>query len=57
MNVYWFPNGRQVALEVREGNKTQRYQMNADGTGEMVEIDSIPESWRPWYWPQWDKGR
>jgi len=57
VNVFWLPNGRQVALEVSEGERTQRYQMNADRSGEMVEIDSIPESWRPWYWPQWDKGR
>ena len=53
VNVFWLPNGRQVALEVSEGERTRRYQMNADGSGEMVEIDSIPESWRPWYWPQW----
>lgn len=57
MSVFWFPNCSQVALEVREGNKAQLYQMNADGTGDMVEIDLIPESWRPWYWPQWDEGR
>jgi Tol biopolymer transport system component len=53
VDVFWLPNGRQVALEVREGERAQRYQMNADGSGEMEEIDSIPESWRPWYWPQW----
>jgi hypothetical protein len=56
VNVFWLPNGRQVALEVSEGERTRRYQMNADGSGEMVEIDSIPESWRPWYWPQWGGG-
>lgn len=52
--VVWSPNGRQVALEVIEKNEIQRYQRNADGTGKMVAIDSIPESWYPWYWPQWD---
>ena len=26
---------------------------NADGSGKPVEVESIPDSWFPWYWPQW----
>jgi Tol biopolymer transport system component len=57
MRVAWLPNGHQLAFEVTEAGETRRYQMNADGSGEMVAIESIPEAWYPWHWPQWDKGK
>jgi dipeptidyl aminopeptidase/acylaminoacyl peptidase len=40
-------------MTVNDTPTTQHYLMRSDGTGERVEIDSIPESWRPWHWPQW----
>jgi dipeptidyl aminopeptidase/acylaminoacyl peptidase len=53
--IVWSPDGRQVAFEVTvDANGTMRhYQMNADGSGQPAEIESIPESWFPWHWPQW----
>lgn len=55
VQVWWSPEGTQVAVDVRMDDQyTMRYYlMNSDGGGEMIEVDSIPESWYPWYWPQW----
>lgn len=53
----WSPDGKQIGVEIDLDEMSlviKRYLFNADGSGEMVEIDSIPESWYPWYWPQWD---
>jgi Tol biopolymer transport system component len=57
--VLWSPDGKQIAVAIAldEMSPVKRYLINADGSGEMVRIESIPESWLPWYWPQWDKGR
>ncbi|MBU0511874.1 MAG: hypothetical protein KJ638_09275 [Chloroflexi bacterium] len=57
--VLWSPDGKQIAFEIAldEMSPVKRYLINADGSGEMVQIESVPESWYPWYWPQWDKGR
>ena len=58
VEIWWSPNGKQVAFEmaVDDRGASKRYLMNSDGSGELTEIDSIPESWHPWYWPQWDIG-
>ena len=55
VEVAWSPDGKQVAFEMTVNDRPtmKRYLMGSDGSGEMVEIHSIPESWRPWYWPQW----
>ena len=57
VQVFWSPEGTQVTVEVRMDDQyTMRYYlMNSDGSGEMIEVDSIPESWHPWYWPQWGR--
>ena len=51
----WSADGKQVAFEMTVDDKPtiKRYLMRSDGSGEPVEIESIPESWRPWHWPQW----
>jgi len=56
VEAWWSPDGAQVAAEMRVDDQyTMRYYlMNADGSGEPVEVESIPDSWRPWRWPQWD---
>lgn len=53
--VYWSPDGRQVAYLIWDGQTTKYYLVNADGSGEPVEVDPIPDSWRPLYWPQWSR--
>jgi Tol biopolymer transport system component/predicted Ser/Thr protein kinase len=44
----WSPDGKQIGLDGENA-----YLVNADGSGKMVEVDSIPDSWHAWYWPQW----
>jgi len=48
-NVVWSPDGAQVAFSVAG----RKYIVSADGNGKPAEVSSIPESWFPWYWPQW----
>lgn len=48
--ITWSPDGQSVA--VRLENDTS-YLIKADGRGEPVETAPIPDSWYPWYWPQW----
>jgi Tol biopolymer transport system component/predicted Ser/Thr protein kinase len=52
---YWSPDGSQVAYLVWEDNTARYYILNADGSNQPVEIDSIPDSWSQSHWPQWDK--
>jgi len=47
--VVWSPDGSQVAFQIG----TKHYSVNSDGSGEAVEVESIPDSWFPWHWPQW----
>ncbi len=58
VEIWWSPDGKQVAFEMTTDDMgtSKRYLMNSDGNGELTEIDSIPESWHPWYWPQWGIG-
>jgi Tol biopolymer transport system component len=51
--VVWSPDGSQVAFDVELDGRQRYYAVNSDGSGEPVEIPSIPDSWYPWYWPQW----
>jgi Tol biopolymer transport system component len=52
----WSPDGQQLGVWVyREGEAPEHYLLNADGSGEPVEVESIPDSWYPWYWPQWGR--
>ncbi|MBN1937914.1 MAG: protein kinase [Anaerolineae bacterium] len=46
----WSPDGKQIGIE-EMGNA---YLLNADGSGEMVEVESVPDAWYSQYWPQWD---
>jgi Tol biopolymer transport system component len=46
-NVVWSPDGAQVAFSVAG----RKYIVSADGSGEPKVIESIPDSWYPWYWP------
>ena len=52
-NVAWSPDGAQVAFVLVQGGYERYYVINSDGSGEPQETDSIPDSWFPWYWPQW----
>ncbi|OQY21850.1 MAG: hypothetical protein B6I34_06775 [Anaerolineaceae bacterium 4572_32.1] len=49
----WSPDGGQVAFDVVLDGQQRTYAVNSDGSGEPEEIHSIPDSWYPWYWPQW----
>jgi len=52
----WSPDGSQIAVKVGKAEGGEyRLMMNADGSGEAVEVESIPESWYPWHWPQWSE--
>ncbi|HKZ70391.1 MAG TPA: hypothetical protein VJ020_09945, partial [Anaerolineales bacterium] len=52
----WSSDGQQIGVQAQgTDNVFKYYLVNADGSGEPVEIESIPESWYPWYWPQWDR--
>jgi Tol biopolymer transport system component/predicted Ser/Thr protein kinase len=51
--VVWSPDGGQVAFDVELDGEWRFYTVNSDGSGEPAEIPSIPDSWYPWYWPQW----
>jgi predicted Ser/Thr protein kinase len=51
--VVWSPDGSRVAFDVELDGQQRYYAVNSDGSGEPVEIPSIPDSWYPWYWPQW----
>jgi len=51
--VVWSPDGSQVAFDILVDDQERYYAVNSDGNGEPVEISSIPDSWYPWYWPQW----
>ena len=54
----WSPDGGQIGVEVQQRRiqqtLTKCYLLATDGSGEPEEIPSIPDSWYPWYWPQWD---
>jgi Tol biopolymer transport system component/tRNA A-37 threonylcarbamoyl transferase component Bud32 len=49
----WSPDGSQVAFDVVLDGQQRTYAVNSEGSGEPVEILSIPDFWYPWYWPQW----
>ena len=49
----WSPDGSQVAFDIVLDGQERYYAVSSDGSGEPVEIPSIPDSWYPWYWPQW----
>jgi predicted Ser/Thr protein kinase len=51
--VVWSPDGSQVAFDILVDGQERYYAVNSDGSGEPAEIPSIPDSWHPWYWPQW----
>lgn len=51
--VVWSPDGSQVAFEIYLDGRPRYYTVNSDGSGEPVEVESIPQSWYPWYYPQW----
>jgi Tol biopolymer transport system component len=52
----WSPDGQQIGVRVYTGDGvTKQYLLNADGSGEPEEVVSIPDSWYPWYWPQWGR--
>jgi TolB protein len=52
----WSPDGQQLGVwAYREGEAPKHYLLNADGSGEPVEVESIPDSWYPWHWPQWGR--
>jgi hypothetical protein len=51
--VVWSPDGSQVAFDVEPDGQLRYYTANSDGSGEPVEIPSIPDSWYPRVWPQW----
>ncbi|MDY7039414.1 MAG: histidine kinase dimerization/phospho-acceptor domain-containing protein [Chloroflexota bacterium] len=49
----WSPDGQQIACWYWDGSEHKAFLINADGSGEPLEVSSIPDSWYPWYWPQW----
>ncbi len=51
--VVWSPDGSQVAFDIWLDGQWRYYAVNSDGSGEPVEIESIPDSWYPNFWPQW----
>jgi predicted Ser/Thr protein kinase len=51
--VVWSPDGSRVAFDVILDGQQRYYAVNSDGSGEPAEISAIPDSWYPWYWPQW----
>jgi hypothetical protein len=51
--VVWSPDGSQVSFDILVDGQERYYTVNSDGSGEPAEIPSIPDSWYPWYWPQW----
>jgi hypothetical protein len=51
--VVWSPDGSRVAFDVEPDGQRRFYTVNSDGSGELAETSSIPDSWYPWYWPQW----
>jgi hypothetical protein len=55
-HVVWSPDGSQVAFDILADGQERYYVVNGDGSGEPVELPSIPDSWYPWYWPQWAGG-
>ena len=48
----WSPDGKQIGVEDM-GSGEGAYLLNLNGSGEPVKVSSIPDSWHPWYWPQW----
>jgi hypothetical protein len=52
-SVVWSPAGDQIAFRFVQDGLEQNYSVNSDGSGEPTRIIEIPESWYPWYWPQW----
>jgi len=54
--VVWSPDGSQVAFDVILDGQQRYYAVNSDGSGGSAEAPSIPDSWYPWYWPQWGGG-
>jgi Tol biopolymer transport system component len=56
-SVVWSPAGDQIAFRFAQDGLEQNYSVNSDGSGEPTRIIEIPESWYPWYWPQWDKAQ
>ena len=49
----WSPKGSRVAFDIILDGQERYYAVNSNGSGELVEIPSIPDSWYPWHWPQW----
>jgi len=49
----WSPDSSRVAFDAVLDGQQKYYTVNSDGSGEPVEVESIPDSWYPWYWPQW----
>jgi Tol biopolymer transport system component len=56
-NLAWSPDGQQIASRYKENDQEQTILINADGRGtpQLIEPDQIPDSWHPYFWPQWDK--
>jgi TolB protein len=59
VKTIWSPDGQKIGVQIDEHEKFgvhPYYLLNADGSGEPVEVESIPHSWYHWYWPQWGNG-
>jgi hypothetical protein len=54
-HALWSPDGDQVAFAYDVEGKYTSYRMNVDGSGKPEEFESIPDSWSPTHWPQWDR--
>ncbi|GAB4544939.1 MAG: hypothetical protein Kow0063_38830 [Anaerolineae bacterium] len=55
--VAWSPDGERLAVWSQPAAGEQKtFLVNADGSGQMQEIEEMPWSWMPNFWPQWAEG-
>jgi TolB protein len=54
VDLAWSPDGGSLAFEFDDAGQIRRYRISANGDRDPEAIDSIPEAWFPWRWPQWD---
>ena len=51
--VVWSPDGSRLAFDVWLDGQWRYYTVNSDGSGDPMEVAEIPQSWYPYFWPQW----